>query len=1126
MPDQFIFKPTPHKDAIKLLKGKPAVTRKVFDKLLPELRARAFVITGIEHAGVLRHIREMIAELPAGGDWDKIKDQIVAEASPFFVDPNAEKEIQEKQVQAAENRAELLLRTHGFQAYQAAQYEVMDRQRDVFPYWQYLTMGDEKVRASHAALNNVVLPANHPFWSDHFPPWNFNCRCQVVPISEDDYQDIKDADQGKLPEERNVISGTQLSKLENEGTLFRAVDGAPAQNFDVRSPRDQATTQEDRLAAFQWDPGSLRLDAAQLKARYTNADGSVQPEWTAFEGWSQTQPINKKGTTVWQWISGGGEDQAGEEPPQTPPPTAPTPVPASPTSAPETKPEPEKPEKPEKTKTSDGWPKLDALSKVKDLGGSTGAELMQDTGGKLYVMKRGNSAAHIRSESKADEMYRVLGVNVPDVKLYATPSGPVKLSAFVEGKPLGEYLRTAGDVEKNFILAKVRENFVADALLGNYDVAGLSLDNILVGPRGEVWRIDNGGSLSFRAQGARKVFGNEVRELETMLDGKINPSASKVFSGITEKEIAAQSKDILERREALLAATPAALRETMAARLDDLERIASGKSKATAAPVVAQKPGEFATPEFAEAAKKSRIVGKAAKVDRSDIEDAQALVWTEQDANGKTVTRAKLKLTESGSMKVMERLRDSLPKTAAATADGYWPSIEKAVKTVNTHAGDGSYNKDSLAGMVKTKSELEALKPKTPAAQAMKAHYLDMISQVEEAQKSKTATPRFEKFEPPPDTSSPSTEFNVSRRSVEYAAKKTERGFARAEKQKIYKNEAYVVDMGDAKVVFAPYRDASGGDFSAPYAVRGTMEIVANGDVSTERLQTIRDKIAAVGLDTTDTTPEYRELVYLRKGLAIRSDKVDRAEVDAVVNDASLDDKAKVARLKEMAKDKLKVKLPDKSGEGYNPTGHANAFGEGWGVTERWDLPREKVENEMTGYTLHHNIAGNRLAFFESVLSGGGDLTATTERLRKGVPITAGMSVSADLDSGGANYIYTRIKKSDRAYRTPGVTFKVGNLARQDAFSFRGDWFSGIHSLEKPEIYKSRGKTISDFKRIAEGGSNETIFKWGINMLSEVDAIVAESPAERKAILEIFRRHKYATLPDGRNIEDVVKSRG
>src|SRR6185295_9984006 len=52
------------------------------------------------------------------------------------------------------------------------------------PLWQYHTAGDDRVRPTHAVLNGLILPGNHEFWNDHFPPWSFNCRCAVTATDE------------------------------------------------------------------------------------------------------------------------------------------------------------------------------------------------------------------------------------------------------------------------------------------------------------------------------------------------------------------------------------------------------------------------------------------------------------------------------------------------------------------------------------------------------------------------------------------------------------------------------------------------------------------------------------------------------------------------------------------------------------------------------------------------------------------------------------------------------------------------------------------------------------------------------------------------------------------------------
>jgi len=60
---------------------------------------------------------------------------------------------------------------------------------------QYRTAGDEKVRASHAALNEISLPFSDPFWSAYLPPNGWNCRCTVEQVRKEKYpvSDSKEA---------------------------------------------------------------------------------------------------------------------------------------------------------------------------------------------------------------------------------------------------------------------------------------------------------------------------------------------------------------------------------------------------------------------------------------------------------------------------------------------------------------------------------------------------------------------------------------------------------------------------------------------------------------------------------------------------------------------------------------------------------------------------------------------------------------------------------------------------------------------------------------------------------------------------------------------------------------------
>lgn len=186
------------------------------------------------------------------------------------------------------------------------------------------------------------------------------------------------------------------------------------------------------------------------------------------------------------------------------------------------------------------WPNsLDEVTKVKGLGGSTGAQLVQDANGNLYVMKKGSNVDHIWSESAADKLYEGMGVDVPSHKMY----GDTKLARYIEGQTL-QQAQANDPATYNQAVKKLQEGFAADALLGNWDVVGLNKDNILIDKAGKVWRIDNGGALEFRAQGAKKgsAWGNTPGEIFTM---RTKGTAASIFGSMSLSQIA-QSIDSLK----------------------------------------------------------------------------------------------------------------------------------------------------------------------------------------------------------------------------------------------------------------------------------------------------------------------------------------------------------------------------------------------------------------------------------------------------------------------------------------------------------------------------------------------------------------------------------------------------
>jgi SPP1 gp7 family putative phage head morphogenesis protein len=291
----FATDPIPNEDAAALIASKPVFKREAFKALLPELRARAFTLTAIDSADIMQTVRGMLAEVPRGADWKETRQNIAAELMKEWGGLAGSEEELAKAMSRAMIRAEFTLRLHAFQAYQAGRWDTMQRQKRVFPYWQYVAFGDNRVRPTHQALDGLILPADDPFWKDHYPPWEWGCRCMVRAISKADYREELARDAARPADQRRVLPPEREQAMKDSGQLTRN-----GQTVDVRSPRAKALAKgEDGLDAFGWDPSTLRLPLKDIEARYADTPEVV----STFRTWAGKEVFD--GTrSVLDWLEG------------------------------------------------------------------------------------------------------------------------------------------------------------------------------------------------------------------------------------------------------------------------------------------------------------------------------------------------------------------------------------------------------------------------------------------------------------------------------------------------------------------------------------------------------------------------------------------------------------------------------------------------------------------------------------------------------------------------------------------------------------------------------------------------------------------------------------------------------
>ncbi|MBU1187757.1 MAG: minor capsid protein [Gammaproteobacteria bacterium] len=179
----------PPEEVIEYFKSKGfEVSWNWFD-VLKDQHTRAFTVAKATQAQVLQtiygevrdalqegitereFIRRMTPKLKALGWWGR--QEVVNEVGAII------------DVQlGSPHRLKTIFRTNMRTALNSGRYKQQVRMAEHRPYWQYVTIQDERVRASHAALHGKVFRWDDPVWEYIYPPNGFGCRCRVRALSQ------------------------------------------------------------------------------------------------------------------------------------------------------------------------------------------------------------------------------------------------------------------------------------------------------------------------------------------------------------------------------------------------------------------------------------------------------------------------------------------------------------------------------------------------------------------------------------------------------------------------------------------------------------------------------------------------------------------------------------------------------------------------------------------------------------------------------------------------------------------------------------------------------------------------------------------------------------------------------
>ena len=161
------------------------------------------------------------------------------EAFPSLLDENGEKKPFERFLKDVQRVDETYNRNYlraeynfvSTSAEMAARWEEFEKDGDRY-FLQYRTVGDDRVRQEHAALEGTTLPVEHPFWDSHYPPNGWNCRCNVVQVRKSRYPATSE---DELIERKKALAEEQ-ARHKGKSEMFRFNPGKQRKTFPDYNP--------------------------------------------------------------------------------------------------------------------------------------------------------------------------------------------------------------------------------------------------------------------------------------------------------------------------------------------------------------------------------------------------------------------------------------------------------------------------------------------------------------------------------------------------------------------------------------------------------------------------------------------------------------------------------------------------------------------------------------------------------------------------------------------------------------------------------------------------------------------------------------------------------------------------
>lgn len=157
-------------NVVAKIKNRVAVKSYYFEDLPQQLRKLAFTVSDLETLNQVKIVQKSLENARNEGlSFSEWRNQLDLDAVRNL----------------SSSRLETVYRTNMTSVYNnSTRYNAASA--GVTPYLMFDAVGDSRTRASHQELDGIIKRADHPFWNKYTPPLGYNCRCGVIPLSQED----------------------------------------------------------------------------------------------------------------------------------------------------------------------------------------------------------------------------------------------------------------------------------------------------------------------------------------------------------------------------------------------------------------------------------------------------------------------------------------------------------------------------------------------------------------------------------------------------------------------------------------------------------------------------------------------------------------------------------------------------------------------------------------------------------------------------------------------------------------------------------------------------------------------------------------------------------------------------